>query len=613
MRSTCRPAKRSSDLTLRPASIVHGTVTDSDGNPLDLVTVEVSGSWLPAWRDHNRVSEVTDGAGKYRMAAVEPGLRTVRATSEDGRHAGRQVEVGKGDNEVNLILPRGAGVSGIVLAADGGPLGAVSLRLSSQSGDLTRETRSDTDGRFEIADVPDGAYALRAEQEGYSPATLEPVVVAGAPVSGLELRLRRGGAVTGSLLGLKPDELGHVEVVAHGPTWALRSGTIDPRGHYRVDGLAPGDWTLRASISLTGRQARGRITIGGEGDQEALDLDFGKGLTLTGSVTKGGAPLANTGVIARGQRTVAGGAAMTDADGHYRIEGLERGSYEVIVLAGGARAAPSRKQVSLDADKELDIDLPTGGIHGRVLASEGGSPIPGAVVTLSDDDNTEGLDVTADARGLFQLAEVPAGPWTARARQQGYGVARQEIIVGADGDVELTFKLERTSGLSLDVAGPRGPVESVDLAVIDGAGHLLLAGEFTASERGRVNLEGLPSGSYEVLLEAPDSAVSRFPLKVPSDPIAVQLSAPGEVDLLVPGLVQSGERAMLSLIDRAGRRLEVPGGGGVTSEWQVRYGQAQITWAPPGTWTLHVVTAAGKVLEGSVAVTPGSTIKAEIR
>ena len=40
----------------------------------------------------------------------------------------------------------------------------------------------------------------------------------------------------------------------------------------------------------------------------------------------------------------------------------------------------------------------------------------------------------------------------------------------------------------------------------------------------------------------------------------------------------------------------------MTSEWQVRYGQAQITWAPPGTWTLHVVTAAGKVLEGSVAV-----------
>ncbi len=149
--------------------------------------------------------------------------------------------------------------------------------------------------------------------------------------------------------------------------------------------------------------------------------------------------------------------------------------------------------------------------------------------------------------------------------------------------------------------------------MIDGAGHLLLAGELTASEGGRVNLEGLPSGSYEVLLEAPDSAVSRFPLKVPSDPIAVQLSAPGEVDLLVPGLVQSGERAMLSLIDGAGRRLEVPSGGGVTSEWQVRFGQAQITWAPPGTWTLHVVTAAGKVLEGSVAVAPGSTIKAEIR
>jgi len=602
------------DLILRPASVVHGTVADSDGNPLDLVTVEVSGSdRLPAWRDRDRVSGVTDGDGKYRMAAVEPGLQTVLATSEDGRHARRQVEVGRGDNEVDLILPRGAEVSGLVLAADGVPLGAVSLRLSSRSGDLTRETRSGTDGGFEIADVPDGAYALEAEREGYTPAKLEPVLVAGAPVSGLELRLRRGGAVTGSLLGLKPDELGRVEVLARGPTWALHSGTIDPQGRYRVDGMAPGEWTLQARISLTGRQARGRITIGGEGDQEALDLDFGKGFTLSGRVTRGGAPLATTGVIARGQRTGAGGAAMTGPDGHYRIEGLERGSYEVIVLAGGARTAPSRQQVTLDADQELDVDLKTGGIHGRVLASEDGSPIPGAVVTLGGDDDTEGLDVPADARGSFRLAEVPAGPWIARARQRGYGVARQEIAVGADEDVELTFKLERTSGLSLDVAGPRGPVDSVELAVLDGAGHLLLAGEFTASERGRVNLEGLPPGSYEILLEAPDSAVSRFPLKVPSDPIAVQLIAPGEVDLLVPGLVQGGERAMLSLIDGAGRRLEVPSGGGVTSEWQVRFGRAQIPWAPPGAWTLHVVTAAGEVLEGRVAVASGSTVKAEIR
>src|SRR5260370_2867278 len=187
-------------------------------------------------------------------------------------------------------------------------------------------------------------------------------------------------------------------------------------------------------------------------------------LPIAAVFARGGAPLANTGVIARGQRTVAGGGAMTDPDGRYRIEGLERGSYEVIVLAGGARAAPGRKQVSLDADNELNIELPAGGIHGRVLASEDGSPIPGALVTLGDDDNTEGLDVTADARGLFQLAEVAARPWTARARRQGYGVARQEIIVGADEDVELTFKLERTSGLSLDAPGPPAPVGGAVLA-----------------------------------------------------------------------------------------------------------------------------------------------------
>ena len=89
-------------------------------------------------------------------------------------------------------------VSGTVADGDGTPLPGASVYLSG----TTRGDATDTDGRYEIADVPPGAYRLVASMVGFEPATQDIVVRAGAD---LEVAL---------VLEAVPVTLGSVEVEA---------------------------------------------------------------------------------------------------------------------------------------------------------------------------------------------------------------------------------------------------------------------------------------------------------------------------------------------------------------------------------------------------------------
>ena len=72
--------------------------------------------------------------------------------------------------------PSAQTVSGMVADGDGTPLPGASVYLSG----TTRGDATNTDGRYEIADVPPGAYRLVASMVGFEPATQDIVVRAGA-------------------------------------------------------------------------------------------------------------------------------------------------------------------------------------------------------------------------------------------------------------------------------------------------------------------------------------------------------------------------------------------------------------------------------------------------
>ncbi|WP_309672685.1 TonB-dependent receptor [Gemmatimonas sp.] len=84
-------------------------------------------------------------------------------------------------------------------------------------------------------------------------------------------------------------------------------------------------------------------------------------------------------------------------------------------------------------------------IDGVVVARDGERPVPLATITV---EGTAML-VRSDSAGRFRLLDVPVGPQVVVARQVGYAVTRQPVIVTPSGRVTLRLMLA-VSSLQLD-------------------------------------------------------------------------------------------------------------------------------------------------------------------
>ena len=195
--------------------------------------------------------------------------------------------------------------------------------------DLSRSTGSD--GRYEIRNVPEGIYTVRASAEGYSQKTGYYVEIYTDDNTRLDFQLREsGGTLKGRVIDAAT-ELGIrdvlIEIVGEG-----RGTTTDDSGYYKFDQIVKGFFTIRAS-------REGYITVSIDSVEITTDettLDFllrRSGGTLTGRITDAvnGFPLGSVTVIVEGENL----SATTDVTGQYTIENVSEGVHSITALADG--------------------------------------------------------------------------------------------------------------------------------------------------------------------------------------------------------------------------------------------------------------------------------------
>jgi protocatechuate 3,4-dioxygenase beta subunit len=349
------------DVVLRQGATVQGTVFAPDGTPASAAKVfAVTDASSSGTALVGRPETMSDGDGHYRLTGVAEGSSTLFAERSDVRPARLALRVEPGTNAADLHLEAGTEISGLVTARGTGVPGAA-VRLLADDDAAAQSPPppqvSAPDGTFRFAPVGDGRYKLVVEKPGYTMVAPDlPVRIAGVSVTGLEIVLDRGGAVTGRIVGLEFQDLAHVQVVATSPAFPGQAGTVGYDGSYRVDGLAPGAWTLVATLPANGRRAGGNVTLG-QGQAEALlDLEFAAGFVLTGRVESRGAPVPGALVLVEGADG-SGGDTVTTADGRFRVEGLHPGTYVLTVLQTrtGLRLNQS---LNIDADRDLVLVLP---------------------------------------------------------------------------------------------------------------------------------------------------------------------------------------------------------------------------------------------------------------
>ncbi len=277
-----------------------------------------------------------------------------------------------------------------------------------------------------------------------APAILS-LTVGEEPITGLELVLVEGAAITGAVLGVAPGEGGRVTVTATPLTGvATRSsgrsrsdwGIVDATGNYRISGLDPGTWRLEASLPGTGRRAEATVEVLAGETEVIQDLELAGGdLRLTGVVLAGGEPDAGVSVSTAASP---GSSAWskTGRDGRFRLEGLEPGSYQVLVTGDWG---DHRETVELWSDRELEISIALGRVAGRVITA-GGEPLDEVAVALSADGRPVARKLS-DAEGRFEFLRIREAQYRLSAALEGYATATIDVDVA--GAVELEVVLHR--------------------------------------------------------------------------------------------------------------------------------------------------------------------------
>lgn len=256
---------------------VNGTVTDTDGNPVPGVEVEIAldgGGTLTATTDSNgfyvfdtvpagdHTIDIPNPPDGYTIDS-QPGPLTVPEDSEEPI------------TEQDFILAPNPSLSGTVTAG-GSPVGGVLVSIDGPSGPMS--TLTNADGTYEFDRLEPGDYTITVEPpDGYvvdGPDTLTPTV-ADDDVSDQDFALARLGALGGTVTDADGNPLGGVTVIVSGPD-GEHALTTDAEGGYFLGELEPGDYTAMIVVPegamIDGPEVlSATITAAGE---RVLDLDF---------------------------------------------------------------------------------------------------------------------------------------------------------------------------------------------------------------------------------------------------------------------------------------------------------------------------------------------------
>ena len=315
--------------------------------------------------------------------------------------------------------PETCTVSGrVVSAAEGAPIR--SARVGLIDDEVKRHppvyaTTTDSDGRFAIKKVPPGRYRFTASRAGFVPqqyqakATGKGAVVSLSPgqvIDDAMFRLTRAAVVTGRIVDEAGEPMMNVLVSAlrkptaeeieesihhreHEKLTEAGMAMTDDRGDYRIFGLKPGEYVVKAVESMDFNLA---VSLG------VVDIESGE-FELNHEVASHYAPL-------------------------YYPGALQPSEAQPLLLQAGEEASA---EITMRRIKTVEVS-------GHVIDADG-KPATHAFVNVYTPDTNFDFDLngSTDSKGEFVVKGVPPGSYIISAQQHAEGRmarARQKLEVG---------------------------------------------------------------------------------------------------------------------------------------------------------------------------------------
>ncbi len=545
------------EVRLSQGSAILGTVVDDSGRPIIDATVSAaaSGESRRRMRPFGAPTARSDADGAFELSGLTEGPYAVTASHVDFADTSESVDLGDGVTQVTLRMPSGGVLAGTVVAQDQNPLPGAQVVLSVAGDTRTMARFSDqgavTDqaGRFKFDHLVEGRYTVQATyREGASP-SVDVVLGASERREDVLIALDAGATINGLVSGLSELELSMVQIWASGEDRYSAGANVGGDGRFELVGVPTGQLTIRASVGNMASGDSRNTMVRAIVPEGALDVPvevvFEPGFTLSGIVTRGGEPAAQTWVSANREGTgESSGYTTTDASGVYSIVGLPPGSYNV-------GAGSFRDTVEVSGDTTFDIELPTSSVAGRVV--EGASQAPLAEVEVSVEGGEASRrrgSVATDVNGRFTIEGLVPGPYTLTAHRAGFGFESVSITVEDGSTEDVVVELTRAEGVGLRVRDGifAIPLRGVNVSALDSASITAFSGSVPLDSDGKGEIAGLKAGIYTLVVGSTGYAPLTLPgIAAPAAVVDVALTPGGRLEIHVgPETLTTAPRASLS-------------------------------------------------------------------
>jgi hypothetical protein len=413
---------------------------------------------------------------------------------------------------------RGGGGAGGDAGVGGRGMGQM-LRQVFGSGPLVVATRTDAEGRFTLTHAPGGNYRVMASAPNRDTAGSE-VFELQKDITGIALELGTLGTLTGKVLGftatMTDAQVAAVPLPAGDrPTnFRLDQGgrlfvPVNANGTYRIEGLSPGGYVVRAFVGGPGVIMRelGPAMIDGSlsadttvkrGETTTFDVVLVRPQTgvVAGSVMHNGA--AGMGFQVALRRTDENGAAgrsiggrgpgggmfggmgggmrefraAVGPSGRFVIRDVPAGQYELTVSGGRRQGALHQQRIDLQGQQELDllIEVTTSKLEGIVTAEAGTDPtklngsvtlLPGLTEAPADlraaQRDTPGAVNGRLQAGKFHFEWITPGQYLAVLSVRGRARTAQPIFVAAGSNAPLTLTAGAPAAPAAPGTAPNAP------------------------------------------------------------------------------------------------------------------------------------------------------------
>ncbi len=581
---------------LRPGGIISGIVEGPEGEPVAGAKIRYQriGSSAGGRPDivairFNDDSVQSDQDGRFLLDTLEDGsynLTVFHPDYESLRRKGLQV----GSEDVTLKMGIGGRIAGIVTDIGGNAIPGARI-VANDVADLRKEAISDEAGNFLLQGIKVDRRVVNVTvtADGFARQQDKVRVTANQQVEH-NFQMEATGVLTGLVVNSNNDPVGGARVMVKkshqngSVDYTIANASTDRDGRYTIDSVEANDelWVrVKRSGYLEGISDFFLLESAGAVELPPIVLQLGA--TIAGRVTANGIPVSGCSVTFRrpGETatTAMNATAQTNADGEYRLQGLESGTVDVVVSHVDYMEAVVSGVAALEGEVQshVDVELAAGSTLSGRVTNEDGAAVIGAVVIARD--FTRGASESrgkTGSDGHFEIKRLATSSTVElEVSHDEYATYLvDQVDVGESLSVVLQA-LGKVRGVVKDAMGEIVPAFSVHPQPRSKArrARSQLRAQTFNTEDGIFTYERVPAGTYDVQVRAPAFSGATIADVVVETGGIIDL---GEIVLKSGGQVngviidaESGEpvfNARVSIVEGVGRFLAnvspSPSGGG---------------------------------------------------